>query len=59
MMKSLFLVSLTFMAMIAPSAGANAQTTETLSFIERANRADGSVGYTNIDLIHPVQARVT
>ena len=32
------------------SAGANAQTTETLSFIERGNRADGRPAYTNIDV---------
>ena len=35
------------------SSGANAQTTETLSFIERGNRADGSPAYTNIDLEPP------
>ena len=52
-MKSLFLVSFTFMAMITPSSGAIAQTTETLSFIERGNRADGSPTYTNIDVEPP------
>jgi allene oxide cyclase len=35
------------------SAGANAETTETLSFIERVYRADGSPAYTNIDLDKP------
>jgi hypothetical protein len=35
------------------SAGANAQTTETLSFIEKGNFADGSPSYTNIDLDRP------
>ena len=53
MMKSLFLVSLSFLAMISLSAGANAQTSETLSFIERGSRADGSPSYTNIDLDKP------
>ena len=35
------------------SAGANAQTTETLSFIESASHADGSPAYTNIDVEPP------
>jgi hypothetical protein len=35
------------------SASANAQTTETLSFIEKGSRADGSPAYTNIDMDPP------
>ena len=35
------------------SVGANAQTTETLSFIEGGSRADGSPAYTNIDVAPP------
>jgi allene oxide cyclase len=52
-MKLLFFVSFAFLAMITLSAGINAQTTETLSFIERGNRADGSPAYTNIDVAPP------
>ena len=35
------------------SVSARAETTETLSFIERGNRADGSPAYTNIDVGPP------
>ena len=38
------------MGICLASAAANAQTTETLSFIERGIRADGSPAYTNIDV---------
>jgi len=55
MMKSFFLVSVTFMGMTIRfcSAGAKAETTETLSFIELGYRADGSPAYTNIDVDPP------
>lgn len=35
------------------SAGANAQSTETLSFIEKGVRTDGSPAYTNVDVAPP------
>lgn len=53
MSRTVMLSSILALSFCLVSAGANAQTTETLSFIEKGNRADGSPSYTNIDVDPP------